>query len=338
VSSAGRGLGLLALAFITVAAVAGGSTVAVGRSSAAAGSMQSCPPAGMWSIAVWDGADGTAAADALATCGEDGVAAAYSLDAQTGVWSRWFAANLGVSDLTSLDNMQGVLALGSATAAAAGGDVLAAAEASGQFHDCPSAGMWSIAVWDGADGTTAADALATCGAGSVAAAYSLSATGAWARWFAGNSGVSDLTSLEDAQGVLALGSATGGVAPPTATPTPAGSAGPTAGATYAGETSQGLLVEFDVTADAAGIGRVKFGFDGELDGEPCQGLMNMTFGLAQITPIVDNAFTINDTDYTMTGRFETATTAAGELEVHIPDRWGDPGCFSDPLTWTASVQ
>src|SRR4030042_1482412 len=67
-------------------------------------------------------------------------------------------------------------------------------------------------------------------------------------------------------------------ASPTPTPTPAGSAGPTAGATYAGETSQGLLVEFDVTADAAAIGRVKFGFDGELNGEPCQGLMNMTFG------------------------------------------------------------
>ena len=284
--------------------------------------MQSCPVAGMWSIAVWDGESGTAAADALATCSEDGVAAAYSLNAQTGVWSRWFAANPGVSDLTSLDNMQGVLALGETAAAAAVGDARAAAEASGQFHDCPSAGMWSIAVWDGADGTTAADALATCGEGSVAAAYSLSATGAWSRWFAANPGVSDLTSLEDAQGVLALGAA----------------ASPTAGATYAGETSQGLLVEFDVTADAAGIGHVKFGFDGELNGEPCQGLMNMTFGLAQITPIVDNAFTINDTDYTMTGRFETATTAAGELEVHIPDRWGDPGCFSDPLTWTASVQ
>ena len=208
-SGAGRGLGLLALALIAVAAVAGGSTVALGRSSAAAGSMQSCPVAGMWSIAVWDGESGTAAADALATCSEDGVAAAYSLNAQTGVWSRWFAANPGVSDLTSLDNMQGVLALGETAAAAAVGDALAAAEASGQFHDCPSAGMWSIAVWDGADGTTAADALATCGEGSVAAAYSLSATGAWSRWFAANPGVSDLTSLEDAQGVLALGAAAG---------------------------------------------------------------------------------------------------------------------------------
>jgi hypothetical protein len=168
--------------------------------------MQNCPPAGMWSISVWDGESGTAAAVALATCGEDGVAAAYSLDPQTGAWSRWFAANLGVSDLTSLDDMQGVLALGGSGAAAAGGDTLAAAEASGQIHDCPSAGMWSIAVWDGADDATTADALATCGEGSVVAAYSLSATGAWSRWFAANPGVSDLTSLDDMQGVLALGS------------------------------------------------------------------------------------------------------------------------------------
>jgi len=62
----------------------------------------------------------------------------------------------------------------------------------------------------------------------------------------------------------------------------------------------------------------------------------MSFGHAQA--IVDNAFTINDTDYTMTGRFDSGTTAAGELQVHIPDRWADPGCVGDPLTWTASVQ
>jgi hypothetical protein len=24
--------------------------------------------------------------------------------------------------------------------------------------------------------------------------------------------------------------------------------------------------------------------------------------------------------------------------VHIPDRWADPGCFGDLLTWAASVQ
>jgi hypothetical protein len=91
-----------------------------------------------------------------------------------------------------------------------------------------------------------------------------------------------------------------------------------------------------VAADGLGIDRVKFGFTGLLNDAPCEGLMNMTFGRAQ--DIVDNAFTINDTDYTLTGRFDSSTTAVGDLQVHIPDRWADPGCFGNPLTWTASVQ
>jgi hypothetical protein len=90
---------------------------AAGASSSVAqpGSMHNCPPAGKWSIAVWDGDNGTAAADALAACGADAVAAAYSLDAQTGGWSRWFAGKPDVSNLAPLSDMQGVLALGSAT-------------------------------------------------------------------------------------------------------------------------------------------------------------------------------------------------------------------------------
>ena len=95
-------------------------------------------------------------------------------------------------------------------------------------------------------------------------------------------------------------------------------------------------MEFDVTGDGLGIGRVKYGFNGLLYGEPCVGSMETIFG----TPptIVDDSFTIGRTDYDMTGRFDSPTTASGELEVHIPDRIADPGCFSEPLTWTASVQ
>jgi hypothetical protein len=79
--------------------------------------MHNCPPAGKWSIAVWEGDSGTAADDALATCGADTVTAAYSLDPQTVAWSRWFAGKPDVSNLTLLNDMQGVLALGSAAAA-----------------------------------------------------------------------------------------------------------------------------------------------------------------------------------------------------------------------------
>jgi len=82
-----------------------------GASEAQQGTMQNCPPAAMWSIAVWDGESGTAAGAALATCAS-AVDAAYSLDAQTGNWWRWFAGKPGVSDLPPLADMQGVLALG----------------------------------------------------------------------------------------------------------------------------------------------------------------------------------------------------------------------------------
>ena len=47
--------------------------LATGSSGAQSGTIHNCPPAGKWSIAVWDGQDGTAAADALATCGPDAV-------------------------------------------------------------------------------------------------------------------------------------------------------------------------------------------------------------------------------------------------------------------------
>ena len=93
--------------------------LAAGPSEAQTGSMHNCPPAGRWSIAVWDGADGTAADDALATCGAGTVDAAYALDSQTGGWWRWFAGKPDVSNLPPLDDMTGLLALGSATGPAA---------------------------------------------------------------------------------------------------------------------------------------------------------------------------------------------------------------------------
>jgi parallel beta-helix repeat protein len=89
--------------------------LATGSSGAQSGTIHNCPPAGKWSIAVWQGTSGTAAGDALAACGGGSVAAAYSLDSQTGAWSRWFAGKPDVSNLPPLNDMQGVLALGSAT-------------------------------------------------------------------------------------------------------------------------------------------------------------------------------------------------------------------------------
>lgn len=105
----------------------------------------------------------------------------------------------------------------------------------GSMHNCPLAGKWSIAVWEGESGTAAGDALATCGAGAVDAAYSLDPqTQVWSRWFAGRPDVSNLPPLGDMQGVLALGSVVGPLVTPTptATPTPVGQYSLTFAASY----------------------------------------------------------------------------------------------------------
>jgi hypothetical protein len=112
-----RNLGTKALLFllastIAPALVALAWALATGSSQAQQGGMHNCPQAGKWAISVWDGPNGTDTGVALATCGADAVDAAYSLDPQTQSWSRWFARQPGMSTLSTLDSMQGVIALG----------------------------------------------------------------------------------------------------------------------------------------------------------------------------------------------------------------------------------
>jgi len=99
-------LGLLALAW----------ALGQGSSEAQDDTMHNCPHPGKWAIAVWDGADGTDADQAFATCGEGAVMAAYDLDPQTQAWSHWFLDRPEISTLSTLDNWQGVIALGGAEA------------------------------------------------------------------------------------------------------------------------------------------------------------------------------------------------------------------------------
>jgi len=88
----------------------------------------------------------------------------------------------------------------------------------GAMHNCAPAGKWSIAVWDGPSGTSPADALSTCGAGAVDAAYSLDPqTQAWMRWFADRPELNNLPPLSDVQGIIVLG---GALASPTQTSSP----------------------------------------------------------------------------------------------------------------------
>jgi len=90
--------------------------IEIGPSQAQQGAMQNCPQAGKWAISVWSGDDGTETGQALATCGEGAALAAYYLDPETQVWLRWFAGRPEVSNLLTLDDMQGALALGAPVA------------------------------------------------------------------------------------------------------------------------------------------------------------------------------------------------------------------------------
>jgi hypothetical protein len=169
--------------------------------------MRNCPAAGKWSIAVWGGTNGTEAEQALATCGEGAVSAAYHLDPQTLVWSRWFAGRPEISNLAALDNMQGVIALGGA-----GAPPLAAPGSSarqGAIQNCPPQHKWAISAWSGSGGADTTEALATCGEGAVALAYSIDPdTQAWSRWVADRPDISNLTTLNNMQGIVALGGTT----------------------------------------------------------------------------------------------------------------------------------
>ena len=99
--------GLVALGIVALASVLGAASL-----GAQQGAMHNCPQAGRWAVAVWSGDDGTAINDALATCGENAVSAAFYLDPQTGGWLRWFPGRPEVSSLTTLNSLQGFIALG----------------------------------------------------------------------------------------------------------------------------------------------------------------------------------------------------------------------------------
>jgi hypothetical protein len=107
-------LGLLFLAGSTLGLLALIWAMTFGSSKAQDAAMHNCPQPGKWSITVWGGDDGTSADQAFATCGEGTVMAAYDLDPQTQGWLRWFADEPGISTLMTMDNMEGVVALGAA--------------------------------------------------------------------------------------------------------------------------------------------------------------------------------------------------------------------------------
>jgi Tol biopolymer transport system component len=144
---------------------------------------------------VWQGSDGVAAGEALATCGEGAVDAAYALDASSGEWLRWFRDRPEISKLSTVGNMQGFIALGSSTASPSPTVKLEPPEP-GRMRGCPLPGKWAIAVWEGPDASEPDATLDTCGVWQADVAYSLDPlTGGWARWFRASQDLTTLYSL-----------------------------------------------------------------------------------------------------------------------------------------------
>jgi len=198
------------------------------------------------------------------------------------------------------------------------------------MHNCPQAGGWAISVWDGADGTDPAEALATCGEVAVAAAYAIDPqTQDWSRWFAYRSGMNTMLPLNDKQGIIAWGSPA--AAAPTSLAIP--------GATYTGTTSQDQLFELQVSDDGLNIRKIRYRITGtEPEGGTCEKLNTSTIDPSTVdTSIVDNSFSIAHTLFDLSGRFDTQWQASGEFTVHEPWSDGVMPCNAGPLTWTAAV-
>jgi len=170
--------------------------------------LTSCPSANKWAIAGWWGSPATAndtpIEQALATCGQGSIAAAYSLDPATGTFLRYMAGRPDINTLTEIDLYQGIIVLGSPSATPPAPETVPAI-APGSLANCPPAGMWAISV-PLRPYSEVLEAFATCGSVTIAAAYALGPqTQEWSRYIAGRPDLTTLNSLASAQGVLTLG-------------------------------------------------------------------------------------------------------------------------------------
>jgi hypothetical protein len=136
------------------------------------------------------------------------VEAAYWIDPTSQTWGRYFRGQSELSTLGSLKNLQGVIALGSASESVSAAAAPSAAEGQlvNQLEGCPEPGKWAISVWNGESGTPTDTALATCPAVKVTAAYWIDPqTQKWKRHFDGRPDLTNLLELREMQGLITLG-------------------------------------------------------------------------------------------------------------------------------------
>ena len=167
-----------------------------------------CPSANTWAIAVWWGSPVTAGGapieEALATCGQGSIAAAYSLDAETGTFLRYLSGHPDITTLEDIDLYEGIIALGSPSAAPPPLPIPAIAP--GSLANCPPVGKWAISVPLRPYLAGVEEAFGTCESVTIAAAYALDPqTQEWSRYIAGRPDLTTLNSLDSMEGVLTLG-------------------------------------------------------------------------------------------------------------------------------------
>ena len=173
---------------------------------AQSGALHNCPHAGKWSVSVWNGPDGTDSGEVLATCGAGSVDMAYYIEPDTQEWQRYMVGHTDISNLSTVDNMQGIIAHGAVGVPRVMSTVVTQPKAGdGTLENCPRVGKWALSVWPGDDADTGR-ALATCGAGAIDFAYYIDPdTQEWRRYIVGDTDISNLSALGNMQGVIAHG-------------------------------------------------------------------------------------------------------------------------------------
>lgn len=153
------------------------------------GQIINCPLPRKWSLAYYNG-PGASVDDVQGTC-PFGIDAAYRIDPDTQLWSRYFRQRPEISNLGRLWNLQGVILLGSTSLHAASADQAMQQQVT-QMYDCPRPDRWAISVWAGDPSAAIEQALATCST-EVAAAYWIDPySQTWRRYFAAKPDISDL--------------------------------------------------------------------------------------------------------------------------------------------------
>jgi hypothetical protein len=78
------------------------------------GQLTNCPQPNKWAISVWSGPNDVDTQTALATCSNTRIATAYWLDPSSQGWLRYFQGRPEISNLPTVDNLQGLIVLGGA--------------------------------------------------------------------------------------------------------------------------------------------------------------------------------------------------------------------------------